>query len=135
VEGNNPHGGHEYVSEEDTVLFWGEESEPWDGRDQTIVFHVAVSFPKVCVKAFPGFAEGQAIFSVDVLWVHFKFNSFLDDSVHVLILAERSFVSCSLIMCSGLMLFSTADLSVCAGLICLLYSLIRIWMDQLICPI
>ena len=40
-------------------------------------------------------------------------------------LAERSFVSCSLIMWSWLMLCSAAaDLSVCASLICLLCSFI-----------
>jgi hypothetical protein len=32
-----------YVRE--TVLYRGEEGEPWDGRDQTIVFQVAVTFP------------------------------------------------------------------------------------------
>jgi hypothetical protein len=73
------------------VLCRGEESEPWDGRDENIVFHVAVSFPKACVKGFPGFAEGQAIFSVDVLWVHFKFNSFLDESVHVSSFSRKKF--------------------------------------------
>jgi hypothetical protein len=53
-----------------------------------------------------------------------------------LVLAERSFVSCSLILWSRLMLCSaTADLSVCASLISLLCSLIQIWMDQRLCPI
>jgi hypothetical protein len=52
------------------------------------------------------------------------------------VLAERGFVPCSLIMWSWLMPCSaTADLSVCASLICLLCSLIWIWMDQLLCPI
>ena len=51
------------------------------------------------------------------------------------VLAERSFVPCSLIM-SWLMLCSaTADLSVCASLICLLCSLIRISMDRPLCSI
>jgi hypothetical protein len=26
---------------------------------------------------------GQAIFSVDVMWVHFKFSGFPDESIHV----------------------------------------------------
>jgi hypothetical protein len=53
-----------------------------------------------------------------------------------LVLAERSFVPCSLIMWSWLMLcYATADLSVCASLICLLCSLNRIWMDHLLCSI
>ena len=51
-------------------------------------------------------------------------------------LAERSFVSCSLIVWSWLMLCSaTADLLVCASLICLLCSVILNWMDQQLCPI
>ena len=53
-----------------------------------------------------------------------------------LVLAERSFVSCSLMMWSWLMLCSTtADLSGCANLICLLCSLIRSWIDRPLCPI
>jgi hypothetical protein len=52
------------------------------------------------------------------------------------VLAERSFVSCSLIMWLWLMLRSaTADLSGCASLICLLCSLIRSWMDRPLCLI
>jgi hypothetical protein len=51
-------------------------------------------------------------------------------------LAERSFVSCSLIMLSWLILCSaTADLSGCASLICILCYLIRSWMDRPFCPI
>ena len=47
------------------------------------------------------------------------------------VLAERSFVSCSLILWSWLMPCSaTADLSGCASLIRLLYSLIRSWVDR-----
>jgi len=50
--------------------------------------------------------------------------------------AERSFVPYSLMMWSRLMLCSTtADLSVCASLICLLCSLIRNWIDRPLCPI
>ena len=52
------------------------------------------------------------------------------------VLAERSLVPCSLIMCSWLMLCpATADLSVCASLICLLCSFIRILMARPLCPI
>jgi hypothetical protein len=51
-------------------------------------------------------------------------------------LAERGFVFCSLIIWSWLMLcYATADLSVCAGLVCLLCSLILNWMDRPLCPI
>jgi hypothetical protein len=45
VEDNDPHGGHRYMCEGDAALFWCEEGEPMDGRDQTIVYRVAVSFP------------------------------------------------------------------------------------------
>jgi hypothetical protein len=52
------------------------------------------------------------------------------------VLSERSFISCSLIMWSQLMLCSaTADLSGCASLICLLCSLIRSWTDRPLCLI
>jgi len=52
------------------------------------------------------------------------------------VLAEKSFVSCSLIVWSWLMLHSaTADLSGCASLICLLCTLIRSWTDRTLCPI
>jgi len=52
------------------------------------------------------------------------------------VIAERSFVSCNLIIWSWLMLCSAnADLSVCASRVCLLCSLILIWIDRLLCPI
>ena len=40
-------------------------------------------FFKHLQKLFPGFAEGQAIFSVHLIWIHFQFNGFPVDSVHV----------------------------------------------------
>jgi hypothetical protein len=43
--GNDPHGEHGCVCEGDAALFWGEEGEPLDGRDETIVCQVAASFP------------------------------------------------------------------------------------------
>jgi len=65
-----------------------------------------------------------------VMWVHFQFDSFLDESVHVSVSAVRSCVSCSLITWSWSMLCSaTADLSVCVSRIYLLYSFILIWID------
>jgi len=52
------------------------------------------------------------------------------------VLAERGFVPCSLVMWSWLMLCSTtADLSRCASVICLMCSLIRVWMDRPLFPI
>ena len=53
-----------------------------------------------------------------------------------LVLAERSFVSWSLMMWSWLIMCSViADLSGWASLTCLLCSLIRRWMDRPLCPI
>ena len=53
-----------------------------------------------------------------------------------LVLAERSFASCSLIIWPWLTLCSTtADLSVCASCICLLCSLILTWLDRPLSPI
>jgi hypothetical protein len=44
VDGNDLHGGHGYEGVGDTALFRGEEGESLDGRDQTIVCYLAVSF-------------------------------------------------------------------------------------------
>jgi hypothetical protein len=38
VEGSDSHGGHRYVCEGDTAVFWGEEGEPLDGRAQNVAF-------------------------------------------------------------------------------------------------
>jgi hypothetical protein len=66
----------------------------------------------------------------------FKVQCFPDQSIHVSGFSRKNFVSCSLIIWSRLMLGSaTADLSGCASLICLLCSLIRIWMDRQLYPI
>jgi hypothetical protein len=47
------HGGHGFICKGDTALFWNEEGEPWDGRDQTIVFQLAVSSPlSLCRRGF-----------------------------------------------------------------------------------
>ena len=52
------------------------------------------------------------------------------------VLAVRSFVSCSLIIWTWLMVCpATADLSVCASRICLLCSLTPIWINQPLCSI
>jgi hypothetical protein len=40
-------------------------------------------FFKHMPKGFPGFAKGLAVFSIHVVRVHFKFNGFPDESVHV----------------------------------------------------
>ena len=39
----------------ETVLCQSEEEDPWDGRDQTIMFQLAVSFKHV-QKGFAGFS-------------------------------------------------------------------------------
>jgi hypothetical protein len=51
MDGSHPHGGHRYISEGDTALFRGEEGDPLDGRDQTIVDTVAVSL-SLCRRGF-----------------------------------------------------------------------------------
>ena len=38
-----PSRGQWYVCEGETALCWGEEREPLVGRDQTVVFQVAIS--------------------------------------------------------------------------------------------
>ena len=76
------------------------------------------------------------MFSVHVVWVHFQFNGFPDEFVIYQVLAERSFVACSLIIWSWLMLCSaTAVLLVCASRICLMYSSVLICVELPLCPI
>jgi hypothetical protein len=48
VGGSDPHGGHGYICEGDAVLFWGEEGESLDRRNETILLQVAETFP--CVE-------------------------------------------------------------------------------------
>jgi hypothetical protein len=50
VEVNNPHRGHRYMCDGNMALCWSEEGEPWDGRYQTVVYQVAVSFPEAFVE-------------------------------------------------------------------------------------
>jgi hypothetical protein len=51
VEGKKtPSGGQWYICEGESAVCRSEEGEPWDGRDQTIVFQVAVSFLQVCAE-------------------------------------------------------------------------------------
>jgi hypothetical protein len=45
VDGHDSHGGHGYVSERDSALIRGKNGEPLVGRDQTVVYQVAVYFP------------------------------------------------------------------------------------------
>jgi hypothetical protein len=58
----------------------GEEGVPRRGEVEIklLFFRWLSPFLKLVYKGFPGFASGQAIFSVDVMWIHFKFNSFPD---------------------------------------------------------
>jgi hypothetical protein len=67
-------------------------------------------------------ASSSFLIMVPVLWGYISNSmaSLMSQSVY-LVFTERSFVSCSLIIWSWLMLcFATADLSVCASRMCLL---------------
>jgi hypothetical protein len=83
VEGSNTHGGHGYVCEGDTARV-GVRSVSHGLVEIKVLFLIWLSpFLKLVQKGFSGFAEGQAIFSVDTVWVYFNFNRFPDESVHV----------------------------------------------------
>ena len=104
--------------------------EPWDGGDQTVMFQVAVS---------RGFQDLLKVRSSSLFMlcgcISGSVASLISWSMY-LIFAERSFLSSSLIKWSWLMLCSAAaDLSACASCICLLCSLILIWIDRSLCPI
>jgi hypothetical protein len=43
----------------------------------------ASPFLEFMYQWFPRLAEGQAIFSVDVVWMHLNFNRFPDETIHV----------------------------------------------------
>ena len=74
---------------------WSEEEEPWDISDLSSVFQVLLPFFKQVQEGIPRSAHGQSTISLHVVWVHFQFNCFPDESVHVLFFGERSFVSFS----------------------------------------
>ena len=72
-----------YVCEGDTARV-GVRSVSHGIVEIKVLFFIWLSpFLKLVQKGFSGFAEGQVIFSVDIVWVHFKFISFPDESVHV----------------------------------------------------
>jgi hypothetical protein len=82
VERNNTHAGHGYVCEGDTARV-GVKSVSHGIVEFKVLFLIWLSpFRKLVQRGFSGFAEGQAIFSVDILWVQLKFNRFPDESVH-----------------------------------------------------
>jgi hypothetical protein len=60
-----------------------EEGEPWDGSDGSIMFQEAVSFRLACAEEVSRIClrPGQLLYHV--VWVHFQFNGFPDDSVHL----------------------------------------------------
>jgi hypothetical protein len=58
-------------------VFQGEEGEPLDGRDKSIVYQVAVSFPEAWVEGVSRICLMSG-YRIDVVWVHFKFSSFPD---------------------------------------------------------
>ena len=101
----------------ETALCQSEEGEPRDGRNQTIVSGGCLLSLSVCRRGFQ--IRPSSLFML-CGYNSSLMASLMNWSMH-LVLAERSFVSCSLIIWSLLMLCSTtADLSVCAGRVCLL---------------
>ena len=70
MEGNDPYGGHGQVCE-------------GEGGVKLLCFMWLSLFLKLVWKRFPRITQSQAIFSVDVVWVHFKFSSFPDESTHI----------------------------------------------------
>jgi hypothetical protein len=85
-------------------------------------------------RGFQDFKVGTSLFML-CGYISSSVASLMSHSLYPVV-AERSFVSCNLIMWSWLMLCSAnADLSVCASRVCLLCSLILIWIDRPLCPI
>jgi hypothetical protein len=80
VEGNEPHGGHGQVCEGDKAHVGVRHGI---AEVNLLCFRWLSPFLKLVQKRFPTFVYGQAIFSVKVIWLHFKFNSFLDESIHI----------------------------------------------------
>jgi hypothetical protein len=120
VEGNDPHGGHGQVCE--------------GGRARVRVSHRMVEVKLLyfggCLRSLSlcrrGFQDLIKVRPSSLLMfcvcISSSIVSLMSRSMYP-VLAERSFVSCSLIMWSRLMLCSaTADLFCCASLICLLCS-------------
>ena len=109
----------------ETALCWSKEEEPWHGSDLTIVFQEAVcaeGVSKICLRSV------HLLYSCCVGAFPRPMASIMNRSMYP-VFADRSFVSCSLIIIiwSWLMLCSApADLSVCAICMCLLCSLILI---------
>ena len=117
------------------ALCWSEEEAPWDGRDQTIV--LGSSFLSLSMRR-RGFNDvlkvGTSLFTL-CGYISSPMAPLMSRSLYS-VSAERCFVSCNLIIWSSLMLcFANADLSVCASRVCLLYSVILIWIDRPLCPI
>jgi hypothetical protein len=59
-----------------------EEDEPWNVSDLLCCRWLSPFFKQV-QKGFPRSAQGQSIISLHAVWVHFQFNGFPDESVHV----------------------------------------------------
>jgi hypothetical protein len=132
-ECNDPHGGHGRVCE--TNMARVRVHQGMEGQNYCFVGGCLLPL-SLCRMGFQDLLKVRPS-SLFILCgcISSSVASLMSRSMYP-ILAERSFVSCSLITLSRLMLCSaTADLSGCASLICLLFSLIRSWTDRPLCPI
>jgi len=77
----------------ETAPYRSEEEEPWDVGVLNLCFRWLFPFFKQVQKGFPRSAHGQSIISLHVVWVHFQFNVFPNESVHVYSFREKNFVS------------------------------------------
>ena len=59
-----------------------EEEEPWNVSDLLCCRWLSPFFKQV-QKGFPRSSHGQSIISLHAVWVHFQFNGFPDESIHV----------------------------------------------------
>ena len=133
VEGNDPHGGHGWVYEgEWLVLGW---AMGWQRSNCCVIGSCLLSL-RLCRRGFQDLLKVRpSSLLMSYGCTSSSIASLMSQSMYP-VLAERCFVSCSLIMCSWFMLCSaTADLLGCASLIFLLCSSIRSWMDRPLCPI
>jgi hypothetical protein len=125
---NDPHGGRGRVCKTDMARV--RVGKGMAGQNYCVVDGCLLSL-SLCRRGFEDLLKVRP-FSLFILCgcISSLIASLMSRSMYP-VLVKRSFVSCSLIMWSWLMLCSaTADLSGCASLICLLCSLTWSWTDQ-----
>ena len=131
---NDPHGGHGRVCEGDRDRVWVRHGMV---EVKFCVLGACLLSLNLCRRGFQNLLKVRPSSLLMLCgWCISSSVAFLMIRSMYPVLEERSFVSCSLIMWSWLMLCSvTSDLSGCTSLTCLLCSLIRSWMERPLCPI